>query len=107
MVDFLSWGWRSRGCGLSRLPECFVAVVPAITRSNHESGFLARIPVRASRRTRPDHRSTYRHLHEGTPVQLLAAVVGLNITWMFWSSLVLLVIRTRTRRGNRGLGVGQ
>jgi hypothetical protein len=47
-----------------------------------------------------------RHLHEGTPVQLLAAVVGLNFTWMFWSSLVFLIIRRHTKRRNRGLGVG-
>jgi len=47
-----------------------------------------------------------RHLHEGTPVQLLAAVVGLNITWMFWSGLVLLIIHSRTRRRSRGFRTG-
>ena len=46
-----------------------------------------------------------RHLHEGTPIQLLAAVVGINISWMFWSSLVFLVLRMRTKRRNRGLDV--
>jgi hypothetical protein len=39
-----------------------------------------------------------RHLHEGTPLNFLAAAVGMGLSWMFYSSLVFLVIGYRCRR---------
>jgi hypothetical protein len=46
------------------------------------------------------------HLHEGTPVHVLSAAMGVASSWMFWSSLVFLVILIRTSRRNRGSVVG-
>jgi len=37
------------------------------------------------------------HLHEGTPLNMLAAVLGVGLSWMFYSSLVLLVTGARHR----------
>lgn len=45
------------------------------------------------------------HLHEGTPVHMFAAVIGMAISWMFWSSLALVLIRIRASGLNRGMGV--
>ena len=45
------------------------------------------------------------HLHEGTPVHMLAAVIGMAFSWMFWSSLALILIRIRAGVHNRGMGV--
>src|SRR6185437_5920545 len=36
-----------------------------------------------------------KHLHERTPVHMVAAAIGIAFSWMFWSSLVLLLIRIR------------
>lgn len=33
------------------------------------------------------------HIHEGTPVHILAAVIGIAFSWMFWSSLAVILIR--------------
>lgn len=40
------------------------------------------------------------HLHEGTPLDFPAAVVGAGLSWIFWSSLVFVAIRYRRRRGS-------
>jgi hypothetical protein len=45
------------------------------------------------------------HLHEGTPVHMFAAVIGMAFSWMFWSSLALVFIRIRASGHNRGIGV--
>jgi hypothetical protein len=45
------------------------------------------------------------HPHEGTPVQMFAAAIGIAVSWMFWSSLTFLVIHIRTNRRNRALRV--
>jgi len=42
--------------------------------------------------------SPSQHLHEGTPLQLLAAVVGVALSWIFWSSLAFSLIAYRSRR---------
>jgi hypothetical protein len=34
-----------------------------------------------------------KHLHEGTPVQFLAAVIGVGVSWGFYSSVGFLVFR--------------
>jgi hypothetical protein len=46
-----------------------------------------------------------RHWREGTPIHLLAALVGLAITWIFWSGVVFLIVRTLTKGRHRGLRV--
>jgi hypothetical protein len=38
------------------------------------------------------------HLHEGTPLNMLAAVLGLGLSWMFYSSLVLVATGAWHRR---------
>ena len=38
-----------------------------------------------------------RHLHEGTPVHILAAVIGVAFAWMFWSSMIFLLIWAKIR----------
>lgn len=45
----------------------------------------------------PSMGSPGRHLHEGTPIHLLAAVVGVALSWMFWTSVAILVISYRSR----------
>jgi hypothetical protein len=45
------------------------------------------------------------NMHEGTPLHILAAVVGIALSWMFWSSLVFFVKRIRARRQNRNVTV--
>jgi hypothetical protein len=45
------------------------------------------------------------HMHEGTPVHMLAAVIGIAFSWMFWSSLAFVLIRIRATGQNRGLAV--
>jgi hypothetical protein len=46
-----------------------------------------------------------KHLHEGTPVHMFAAAIGVAFSWMFWSSVVFLFILSRTHGRKRGLGV--
>jgi hypothetical protein len=41
-----------------------------------------------------------KHLHEGTPVHMLAAVVGVALSWMFWSSLIFFLIRAKNRQSS-------
>ena len=36
-------------------------------------------------------------IHEGTPVQLLAGVIGIGFTWIFYASLVFLIFWLRKR----------
>lgn len=42
-----------------------------------------------------------KHWHEGTPVTLLAFVVGIGLTWVFYSSLGFLIVWFRRRRAAR------
>ncbi len=35
------------------------------------------------------------HMYEGTPVHILAAVIGIALSWMFWSSLVFFIVSVR------------
>ena len=37
-------------------------------------------------------------IHEGTPLNVVAAVVGYALSWMFWSGLVLTIITPRRQR---------
>jgi hypothetical protein len=37
-------------------------------------------------------------MHEGTPVQTLAAFVGIGLSWTFYSSLVFFILRLRGKR---------
>jgi hypothetical protein len=37
-------------------------------------------------------------IHEGTPVQLFAAVIGIGFTWAFYTSLMFLIFWLRRRR---------
>src|SRR5262249_2240551 len=46
-----------------------------------------------------------RHMYEATPVQVIAAFVGIALSWFFYSSLVFLIIWFRKRRGDRRLFV--
>jgi hypothetical protein len=39
-----------------------------------------------------------KHWHEGTPVQFVAAVVGIAVSWMFYSTIVFLTLWFRARR---------
>ena len=41
------------------------------------------------------------HLHEGTPLHLLAAVVGVALSWIFWSSVAFSLIAYRSRRNTQ------
>jgi hypothetical protein len=36
-----------------------------------------------------------KHMYEGTPVQVIAALVGISFSWVFYSSLVFLIIWIR------------
>jgi hypothetical protein len=45
------------------------------------------------------------HMQEGTPVHILAAVFGIALSWMFWSSLVFFIKRIRAHRQNRNVAV--
>ena len=47
------------------------------------------------------------HMHEGTPIHILAAVIGVALSWMFWSSLVLFIKSIRAHRQNRKVAVRQ
>ena len=42
-----------------------------------------------------------KHMYEGTPVQVLAALVGIGFSWVFYSSLVFLIIWIRKYRHRR------
>ena len=55
----------------------------------------------------PSLGSPSEHLHEGTPVHMVAAAIGIALSWMFWSSLIFVVIRVRASTRNRVAGVGQ
>jgi hypothetical protein len=44
-------------------------------------------------------------MHEGTPVHMLAAVIGIAFSWMYWSSLPSILIRIRATGQNPGIGV--
>lgn len=44
-------------------------------------------------------------MHEGTPVHILAAVIGVALSWMFWSSLVFFIKGIRVHRQNHNLTV--
>jgi hypothetical protein len=37
-----------------------------------------------------------KHHYEGTPLHFLAAVVGVGLSWVFYSSLVFLLVRYRS-----------
>jgi hypothetical protein len=37
-------------------------------------------------------------IHEGTPVQLFAAAIGIGVTWIFYTSLMFLIFWLRHRR---------
>lgn len=39
-----------------------------------------------------------RHWHEGTPVQFLAVVIGIGLSWTFYSSLAFLLLWLRRTR---------
>ena len=39
-----------------------------------------------------------KHMHEGTPVQILAAMIGIGLTWTFYSSLAFLILWLRRRQ---------
>jgi hypothetical protein len=39
-----------------------------------------------------------KHMYEGTPVQVIAALVGISFSWVFYSSLVFLIIWIRKYR---------
>ncbi len=39
-----------------------------------------------------------KHMYEGTPVQIIAALVGIGFSWVFYSSLVFLIIWIRKYR---------
>ena len=39
-----------------------------------------------------------KHWHEGTPVQFFAVVLGIGLSWFFYSSLVFLLLWVRQRR---------
>ena len=39
-----------------------------------------------------------KHWHEGTPVQFLAVVIGMGLSWLFYSSLGFLLVRIWRRR---------
>ena len=39
-----------------------------------------------------------KHWHEGTPVQFLAVVTGIGLSWFFYSSLAFLVLWLRRAR---------
>jgi hypothetical protein len=41
-----------------------------------------------------------KHMYEGTPVQVIAAFVGIGLSWVFYSSLIFL-LWVRRRRPNR------
>src|SRR6266404_3531068 len=38
-----------------------------------------------------------KHMHEGTPVHVLAAMVGYGLSWIFYSSLVFFLLRSRSQ----------
>ena len=38
-------------------------------------------------------------IHEATPLNIVAAMIGVALSWVFWSSLVVTVIGFRQRRG--------
>jgi hypothetical protein len=42
-----------------------------------------------------------RHMYEGTPVQIIAGLVGIGFSWVFYSSLVFLIIWIRKYRGRQ------
>jgi hypothetical protein len=37
-------------------------------------------------------------MHEGTPVQAVAIMIGIGLSWAFWSSLVFLAVWVFSRR---------
>ena len=39
-----------------------------------------------------------KHMYEATPVQVLAALIGIALSWIFYSSLVFFVVWFRKRR---------
>ena len=41
-----------------------------------------------------------KHQHEATPVQFLAAVIGIGLSWMFYSSVLFVILRSRHRHGS-------
>jgi hypothetical protein len=43
-----------------------------------------------------------KHLYEATPVQVIAAFLGIALSWFFYSSLVFLIIWVRKRRREHG-----
>jgi len=44
-----------------------------------------------------------KHMYEGTPVQMVAALLGIALSWTFYSSLVFLVLWWRKERSKRAL----
>lgn len=42
-----------------------------------------------------------KHMHEATPVQVIAAFAGIGFSWVFYSSLVFLIIWARKYRRRR------
>jgi hypothetical protein len=42
--------------------------------------------------------SPEKQMYEGTPIQVIAALVGISFSWVFYSSLVFLIIWIRKRR---------
>jgi hypothetical protein len=41
-----------------------------------------------------------KHMYEATPVQIFAVFVGIALSWVFYSSLVFLIVWVRRRRRN-------
>jgi hypothetical protein len=46
----------------------------------------------------PDIGPPEKHMHEGTPVQILAAFIGIGLSWTFYSSLVFFILWLRRKR---------
>jgi hypothetical protein len=39
-----------------------------------------------------------KHMHEGSPIQILAAFIGIGLSWTFYSSLVFFILWLRRKR---------
>jgi hypothetical protein len=46
----------------------------------------------------PDIGQPGRHMHEATPVQIFAALIGIGLSWTFYSSLIFFVLWLRRKR---------
>jgi hypothetical protein len=46
----------------------------------------------------PDIGPPGKHMHEGTPVQIFAALMGIGLSWTFYSSLIFFILWFRGKR---------